>query len=56
MLLSLYETKIHMLDNPKKKSKMWMSIAEELRLLNVEVNLYKISVTIIHFIYFWIKV
>ncbi|KAJ0180376.1 hypothetical protein K1T71_003780 [Dendrolimus kikuchii] len=38
MLLSLYETKIHMLDNPKKKSKMWMSIAEELRSLNVEVT------------------
>lgn len=37
MLLSLYETKIHMLDNPKKKSKMWISIAEELKTLNVEV-------------------
>lgn len=37
MLLNLYETKIHMLDNPKKKSKMWISIAEELKSLNVEV-------------------
>ncbi|CAD0196648.1 unnamed protein product [Chrysodeixis includens] len=38
MLLSLYQTKIHMLDNPKKKSKMWLSIAEELKSLNVEVT------------------
>ncbi|KAG6459506.1 uncharacterized protein LOC115449499 isoform X2 [Manduca sexta] len=38
MLLSLYETKIHMLDNPKKKSKMWLSIAEELKSLNIEVT------------------
>lgn len=38
MLLSLYETKIHMLENPKKKSKMWISIAEELKSLNVEVT------------------
>lgn len=38
MLLNLYETKIHMLDNPKKKSKMWISIAEELKSLNVEVT------------------
>uniref|UniRef100_A0A2A4J448 Myb/SANT-like DNA-binding domain-containing protein n=1 Tax=Heliothis virescens TaxID=7102 RepID=A0A2A4J448_HELVI len=38
MLLSLYETKMHMLDNPKKKSKMWLSIAEELKSLNVEVT------------------
>lgn len=40
MLLSLYETKMHMLDNPKKKSKMWMSMAEELKSLNVEVLVY----------------
>lgn len=39
MLLSLYETKIHMLENPKKKSKMWTVIAEELKSLNVEVSL-----------------
>lgn len=38
MLLSLYETKIHMLENPKKKSKMWTAIAEELKSLNVEVS------------------
>ncbi|CAB3251808.1 unnamed protein product [Arctia plantaginis] len=38
MLLSLYETKMHMLDNPKKKSKMWISMAEELKALNVEVT------------------
>lgn len=37
MLLGLYETKMHMLDNPKKKSKMWSSMAEELKALNVEV-------------------
>lgn len=40
MLLSLYETKMHMLDNPKKKSKMWISMAEELKALNVEVIKY----------------
>ncbi|XP_075969313.1 uncharacterized protein LOC142972262 [Anticarsia gemmatalis] len=38
MLISLYETKMHMLDNPKKKSKMWISMAEELKALNVEVT------------------
>ncbi|XP_063377871.1 uncharacterized protein KIAA2012-like [Cydia fagiglandana] len=38
MLLSLYETKMHVMDNPKKKTKMWKSIAEELRSLNVEVT------------------
>ncbi|KAM3963415.1 LOW QUALITY PROTEIN: uncharacterized protein ACR2FA_002351 [Aphomia sociella] len=38
MLLNLYETKINMLDNPKKKSKMWTSIAEELKSMNVEVT------------------
>lgn len=38
MLLSLYETKMHMLDNPKKKSKMWMSMAEELKALSIEVT------------------
>lgn len=42
MLLSLYETKMHMLDNPKKKSKMWLSIAEELKSLNVEVIVYNL--------------
>ncbi|XP_049866981.1 uncharacterized protein LOC126367489 [Pectinophora gossypiella] len=38
MLLSFYETKMHMLDNPKKKSKLWASIAEELKALNIEVT------------------
>lgn len=38
MLLNLYETKMHMLDNPKKKSKMWTSIAEELKAINIEVT------------------
>lgn len=38
LLLSLYETKINMLDNPKKKSKMWISMAEELKTLNIEVT------------------
>ncbi|XP_059050144.1 uncharacterized protein LOC131845124 [Achroia grisella] len=38
MLLNLYETKMHMLDNPKKKSKMWSSIAEELKAMNIEVT------------------
>lgn len=37
MLISLYETKMNLLDNPKKKSKMWLSMAEELKSLNVEV-------------------
>ncbi|KAL0893694.1 hypothetical protein ABMA27_013845 [Loxostege sticticalis] len=37
-LLSLYETKMSMLDNPKKKSKMWTSIAEELKAMGIEVT------------------
>ncbi|XP_013146213.1 PREDICTED: uncharacterized protein LOC106109308 [Papilio polytes] len=38
LLLNLYETKIHMIDNPKRKSKMWLSMAEELKALNIEVT------------------
>ncbi|XP_068629533.1 reticulocyte-binding protein homolog 2a-like [Battus philenor] len=38
LLLNLYETKMHLLDNPKKKSKMWISMAEELKSLNIEVT------------------
>ncbi|XP_014368058.2 uncharacterized protein LOC106718483 [Papilio machaon] len=38
LLLNLYESKIHMIDNPKRKSKMWMSMAEELKALNIEVT------------------
>lgn len=38
MLLNLYETKLNMLDNPKKKSKMWSSMAEELKSFHVEVT------------------
>lgn len=49
MLLSLYETKIHMLENPKKKSKMWTTIAEELKSLNIEVSSLTAS------IYYWME-
>ncbi|XP_013182301.1 PREDICTED: uncharacterized protein LOC106128449 [Papilio xuthus] len=38
LLLNLYESKIHMIDNPKRKSKMWISMAEELKALNIEVT------------------
>ncbi|XP_047528174.1 uncharacterized protein LOC125064909 [Vanessa atalanta] len=38
MLLNLYETKLNMLDNPKKKSKMWTSMAEELKSFHIEVT------------------
>lgn len=27
-----------MIDNPKRKSKMWLSMAEELKALNIEVT------------------
>lgn len=37
MLLNLYETKLNMLDNPKKKSKMWISMSEELKAFHIEV-------------------
>lgn len=30
---------MNMLDNPKKKSKMWTSIAEELKAMGIEVNI-----------------
>lgn len=40
MLLNLYETKLNMLDNPKKKSKMWISMSEELKPFGIEVNPY----------------
>lgn len=39
MLLNLYETKLNLLDNPKKKSKMWTSMAEELKTFNIEVRI-----------------
>ncbi|XP_045491595.1 uncharacterized protein LOC123691310 [Colias croceus] len=38
MLLNLYETKLSTLDNPKKKSKMWSTMAEELKSFNIEVT------------------
>ncbi|XP_023951168.2 uncharacterized protein LOC112055336 [Bicyclus anynana] len=38
MLLNLYATKLNMLDNPKKKSKMWISMAVELKSFNIEVT------------------
>ncbi|CAH2264556.1 uncharacterized protein LOC120624641 [Pararge aegeria] len=38
MLLNLYETKLNVLDNPKKKSKMWISMAEELKSFHIEVT------------------
>ncbi|XP_034840300.1 mRNA export factor GLE1-like isoform X1 [Maniola hyperantus] len=38
MLLNLYETKLNLLDNPKKKSKMWISMAEELKPFHIEVT------------------
>ncbi|XP_061383453.1 uncharacterized protein LOC116767605 isoform X2 [Danaus plexippus] len=38
MLLNLYETKLNMLDNPKKKSKMWISMSEELKAFHIEVT------------------
>ncbi|RVE54818.1 hypothetical protein evm_000585 [Chilo suppressalis] len=37
-LLSFYEIKMGMCDNPKKKSKMWVSIAEELKGVGIEVT------------------
>ncbi|CAG9783588.1 unnamed protein product [Diatraea saccharalis] len=37
-LLSLYEAKMSICDNLKKKSKMWTSIAEELKAMGIEVT------------------
>jgi len=38
-LLSLYEAKMGMLDNPKKKTKIWLAIADGLRNFGIEVRL-----------------
>lgn len=37
-LLSLYEANSNMLDNPRKKTKIWTAISTGLQDLNIEVN------------------
>ncbi|XP_036142868.1 uncharacterized protein LOC118645592 isoform X1 [Monomorium pharaonis] len=40
-LLSLYEANVHMLDHPKKKTKIWTAVSDGLKDFEIEMSLIK---------------